>query len=60
MRPGRNQKVDDPAEEELETAWAWLCDQNLTMNDNGKELPPEWALSQVLGIIRMPVWGHSW
>ena len=31
-------------EEELEMAWAWLCDRDLTMDDNGKECPPEWAL----------------
>ena len=36
--------MDDPAEEELETAWAWLCDQDLMMNDNGKEFPLERAL----------------
>ena len=43
-RPGRDQKADDPAEEELETAWACLRDRDLMMDDNGKELPPEWAL----------------
>ena len=32
-RPGWNQKADDPAEEELETARAWLCDRDLTMDD---------------------------
>ena len=31
-------------EEELETVWAWLCDRDLMMDDDGKELPPEWAL----------------
>ena len=31
-------------EEELETARAWLRDRDLTMDDQGKELPPEWAL----------------
>ena len=25
-------------------ARAWLRDRDLTMDDNGKELPPEWAL----------------
>ena len=43
-RPGQDQKADDPAEEELETARAWLRDRDLMMDDNGKELPPEWAL----------------
>ena len=42
--PGWDQKADDPVEEELETAGAWLCDQDLMMDDNGKELPPKWAL----------------
>ena len=36
--------MDDPAEEELETARAWLHDRDLMMDDNGKELPPERAL----------------
>ena len=30
-------------EEELETAWAWLHDQDLLDDLNGKELPLEWA-----------------
>ena len=51
-RPGWDQKVDDLVEEELEMARAWLHDQDLMMDDNGKELPPEralhryWALSK--------------
>ena len=36
--------MDNPAEEELEMAWAWLRDRDLMMDDNGKELSPEWAL----------------
>ena len=36
--------MDDPAEEELETVWAWLHDRDLMMDDKGKELPPERAL----------------
>ena len=32
------------AEEELEMVWAWLHDQNLLDDPNGKELPLEWAL----------------
>ena len=24
--------------------WAWLHDRDLMMDNNGKELPPEWAL----------------
>ena len=43
-RPGWDQKVDDLAEEELETARAWLRSRDLMMDDNGKELPPERAL----------------
>ena len=43
-RPGWDLKAGDPAEEELETAQAWLCDRDLTMDDSGKELPLEWAL----------------
>ena len=42
--PGRDQNADDPAEEELETAWAWLHDCDLTMDDDGTELPPDRAL----------------
>ena len=44
--------MDDPAEEELEMARAWLCDRDLTMDDKRKEFPPEralhryWALSK--------------
>ena len=36
--------MDDPAEEEMEMAWAWLCNRDLMMDDNGKELPLKWAL----------------
>ena len=36
--------MDDPAEDELETARAWLHDRDLMMDDNGNELPPERAL----------------
>ena len=36
--------MDDPAEEELEMARAWLRDRDLMMDDDGKELPPERAL----------------
>ena len=43
-QPGWDPKADKPAEEELETAWAWLCNQDLLDDYNGKELPPEWAL----------------
>ena len=43
-RPGWDQKADDPAEEEVEMAWAWLHDRDLMMDNNGKELPPERAL----------------
>ena len=25
-------------------AWAWICDQDLTIDNNGKEIPPERAL----------------
>ena len=42
--PGWDQKADNPAEEELETAWAWLRDRDLMIDDNGKNLPPERAL----------------
>ena len=42
--PGWDLKVGEPVEEELETAWAWLCDRDLMMDYNGKELPPKWAL----------------
>ena len=37
--PGWDLKVGKPAEEELEMAWAWLHDQGLLMDYNGKELP---------------------
>ena len=30
-----------PVEEELEMVWAWLYDQDLLMDQNGKELPLE-------------------
>ena len=43
-RPGWDLKVGEPVEEELEMAWAWLREQDLRMDYNGKELPPEWAL----------------
>ena len=36
--------MDDPVEEELEMARAWLRNRDLTTDDKGKELPPEWAL----------------
>ena len=42
--PGWDLKVGEPTEEKLEMAWAWLHDQDLMMDHNGKELPPEWAL----------------
>ena len=32
------------AEDELELAPIWLCDQDLLNGPNSKELPPEWAL----------------
>ena len=34
-------KLED---EEVETAWAWLHNQDLLDDYNGKELPPKWAL----------------
>ena len=40
-RPRGDLKVGEPAEEELEIARAWLCDQDLLDNHNSKELPPE-------------------
>ena len=43
-RPGWDLKAGELAEEELEMAWAWLCDRGLLMDYNGKELPLEWAL----------------
>ena len=36
--------MGEPAEEELETARAWLRDRDLMLDYNGKELPPERAL----------------
>ena len=36
--------MDELAEEELEMVWAWVCDQELLDDHNGKELPPKWAL----------------
>ena len=42
--PRRDLKAGEPAEEELETARAWLHDLDLTMDDNGKKLPSERAL----------------
>ena len=35
---GWDMMVGEPAKEELETAWAWLYDQDLLMDHNGKEL----------------------
>ena len=43
-QPGQDPKVDEPAEEELEMAQAWLHDRDLLDDQNGKELPPVWAL----------------
>ena len=42
--PGWDLKAGKPVEEELETVWAWLHNQDLLMDHNGKELPPERAL----------------
>ena len=42
--PGWDLKAGEPAEEELEMVRAWLRDRDLMVDDNGKELPPEWAL----------------
>ena len=36
--------MSELAEEEVEMARAWLCEQDLTIDYNGKELPLEWAL----------------
>ena len=50
--PGWDLKAGEPAEEELEMAWAWLRNRDLTMDYNSKELPLEcalcryWALSK--------------
>ena len=38
---GWDLKAGEPAEEELEMVRAWLHDQDLMMDYNGKELPPE-------------------
>ena len=43
-RPGWDLKAGKLVEEELETVRAWLPDQDLLMDHNGKKLPPEWAL----------------
>ena len=43
-RPGWDLKAGKPAEEEQEMARAWLRDQGLLIDYNGKELPQEWAL----------------
>ena len=51
-RPGWDPKAGKPAEKEVETAWAWLHDQELLDDHNNKELSPEqalcrfWALSK--------------
>ena len=42
--PGWDLKAGKPAEEELEMVRAWLHDQDLMMDYNGKELLLEWAL----------------
>ena len=42
--PGWDLKVGKPVEEEMEMAWAWLHDQDLMMDYNGKEPPLKWAL----------------
>ena len=39
--PEQDQKAGKLAEEELEIAWAWLHDQDLIIDYNGKEFPPE-------------------
>ena len=44
--------MDDPAEEELEMAWAWLRDRDLTTDDRGKELPPERALRRYRALTK--------
>ena len=50
-QPGRDPKVGKLVEEELKMVWAWLYNRDLLMDHNGKELPLEWALMQVLGTI---------
>ena len=51
-RPGWDLKAGEPVEEELEMARAWLHDRDLMMDDNGKELPPEWALCRYLALSK--------
>ena len=50
--PGWDLKAGEAAEEELEMARAWLYDQDLTMDYNGKELPPEWALCRYRALYK--------
>ena len=51
-RPGWDLKAGELVEEELETTRAWLHDQGLLMDYNGKELPLEWALCRYQALFK--------
>ena len=40
------------AKDKLEMVWAWLCDQDLLDNPNGKELPPNCALHRLQALSK--------
>ena len=50
--PGWDLKAGEPAEEELEMAWAWFHGRDLMMDYNCKELPPEWALHRYRALFK--------
>ena len=49
---GRDPKADKLTEEELEMVWAWLHDQKLLDDYNGKDLPLKWALYRFWALFK--------